>query len=273
MSTLLNQAGNFRGHIKQHTIDKTDGGALVLNILHAVEEIWTTPEGGTEPCWCDWRQYDLEITGYHYLTDKTGKPSKTRDQAMLAFGWDGKDLPALADMDLSQIVAQFTVKMDEYQGKVRPKVTWLAPGDADPTRTLQRPDAGKWASIVAEFGPKLRAHAGPSAPGGNGGTKPPAKLPTIPRPTPAQAKPAAPAPSPNTAPTATANDQQAWEAVLAANAALPDPLNEVALAGAWSQIVAKVAPGMAQETITPAQWGRIVAEAAALLAEYVALPV
>jgi len=107
--------------------------------------------------WLDWTQYGEYIAqGDHYVVKVDGSVNQTTvDQLVKAGVWDGS--LELAEFP-PDVVAQVTVKNEEWQGESRFKVTWVNPGDHVPKARGASPETVT--KLKTRYGSLLRAAAG-----------------------------------------------------------------------------------------------------------------
>ena len=150
---------------------------------------------------------------------------------------------------------------EEYNGQQNLKVQFLNPYGAKPGG-VPRADDDLRRNVTNRLGAKFRAQAG----GTPANPPKPAGKPVSPAPAakPAPAKPAAPAPAPATpaqaAPT-TATMEQAW-GEFCKHCPMP-PAGKwdlPAIEKEWFRILADLFPGKQPAQLTPADWGRMLAE-------------
>ncbi len=250
---FLDRDGKFRAYPIESAVTESSGGLPQLVVRYGIVEIL---DSGS---WVEWQQYGMEITAYLVLWGKDGQPTKNHEQAMKVYAWDGQDLAALNDKNLTQILTQLTVRSEEYQGKSKRKVTWIDTGDADPSagNGIQKLDAGKFAELAKRFGRSRPApRPVPAAAGAAPGAKP------LPKPQPAKAGgPPPPAPAPAAAPEPTpavaTTQEEAWGVFQAVNGANAKPLDEAQLAKCWYAALAKIRPDKTQEQFDAADWQAI----------------
>jgi hypothetical protein len=183
---LINREGRFRGRITEAGVGETGKSQLctwTANIV-ATEE-WNGSE------WVDCTDERLTITNYSYLERKDGNLNEIQINALkAALGWDGKDIDYLQQCEKFPMI-QFTVKGEEYEGKLRYKVGFINPYDYEGGGGVVRSDAQGVKKLQSRLGTKLRALSGGS------NVAPP--------------KPAAPAPPAPPAAPAAVTEAQAWE--------------------------------------------------------------
>lgn len=98
--------GTYKGFVLEKKVDRSKGGAVQL-VARCELRAWWDKE---KKEWDD----DIEVaheTAFLVLKSKDGKINKNQvDSIMRAFGWDGKSLKELHQMDVSKREVTFTVK-------------------------------------------------------------------------------------------------------------------------------------------------------------------
>jgi len=188
---LPDREGRFQAYAVRHALRYIGENKLPT----LVADYQLVNELQTDGSWADIGNEGLGLTGFHYLLKKNGQLNTTTiDQIKRAFPiWDGRDLAMLDEADLSAELVQVTVAMDEWNGKVSPKVAWLTASDDESQPGLAGKDPAEAHDIINKLGAKLRAHAG-STPAK---ASPPKAKPAPPgKPVPKPAPPARPAAAP-----------------------------------------------------------------------------
>lgn len=201
---LVDREGRFRGPVTGGEVTETGEKKLATVVLgHALTEEWNGAE------WVDISAENLEIRSYHYLETKSGGLNEFAITGLReTLGWNGSDLSFFGG---ELPAAQVTVALEEWDGRVRPKVKWVNAFDSERGGGEVVFDPEKAKAINARLGSKLRAHAG--------GSSAPAPKPTGARP--AAPKPAAkasgtkPAPKQAPRPAPTPKPSAAFDADLA----------------------------------------------------------
>jgi hypothetical protein len=180
--------GTYRARPKTATVEETKSGALMVYIIYAIE-------GGPE------------IRGSHclYSGSNAKNPNmlqtKNVDTLKALYGWDGT-LENLCSHFVGADLSGFEVEVEvenklyngtneKYIGKMFPEIKWVNPPGGGGGRGLKMPEEGEKKSILAKFGSKFRAAAGPQPVTRKPPQTPPQGLEDGPA-KPATAKPAAP---------------------------------------------------------------------------------
>lgn len=240
-----------------------------------VTEMAQLPTPITEPGWVEWN-YGDEIMAFLVLFNESG-PLKNYEQIQLATGWNGADF-----QDISSLVGKsvlIRVEENTYQEKTSLQVSWIDAPDASPERTIKQADAptlaaanSKWLKgKVAPVKPAVAAKppaARPPATAAPAAVVPPpaAAAPAVPPVSPAaptvvntplpKGPPKSRAKKPEPAPAATSVEEitqaEAWDAVSAPD--VKKTLDDRQIEDLWIRTAAAVAPGVADEAVTKAQW-------------------
>jgi len=211
--------------------------------------------------WVDCSAENLELTGYHILEKRDGTLNGNTIEALkAALGWDGRDPFWIQDNAeaLSQQPVQVKLGFEEYNGHQNLKVQFLNPYGAK-GGGVPRADDGLRRSVSNRLGAKFRALAGGTPANTPKPAGSPAKAAAATAQRPAPPKPTA-APKPNTAPAAPApaTMEQAWEEFIKH---CPQPKwDQEATEKEWFRILADLFPGKQPDQLTPADWGRMLAE-------------
>lgn len=211
------------------TVYESEAGALMLQVDY---EISQGDERGQH------------LLGYHTLQQKDGTVSeKTIGKLKECFGWPTWDPLWFTKTDLRHKPVQLTVELEEYQGKLRPKVQWVDPvGSAGGMKSCIDP-----ATLEAKYGAKLRAFAsGVPSPTQRPRANPPAP------PAPAAPKATPPPPAPAAAP---ASMEEAWQALCNAPEHAGRPSRE--LESAWFAALQAVFGHQDSTRLNAADWGRL----------------
>lgn len=235
---LLNEAGVFHAYPTSIGIDETGPNNLATCIV-SFQAFERFNRGQTEPLEGDGQ----DITAWFYLEKKDGSVNDFAVKALReAFGWDGRDPFWLQDNAeaLAKNPVQITTDFEEYAGKTRLKVQWLNPyGSTGGGGGVTKADGASRTAIKNRLGSKLRANAGGS----------PVTTP----------KPAAPKPAPKKPAGPVSTLDEAW--AVFAGSEKGKKLSQADLEKEWFRILAEMFPGRDTESLTPAEWGRVQAEA------------
>lgn len=175
---LPTQMGRYIARPLDWTAEESEVGQRLLQFVCRFElaHHWSGSE------WVDVSQDDLSITGYFYLMKSDGKPNtSTIENLKASLGWDGRSVGGLTNGEWGGVEVQITVGSEEYQGKTKIKVKWIAPRDADPRGGgIEKPAPQVIQSLDAKYGSMFRALGGgspsarptPPAAAGNSGATP-----------------------------------------------------------------------------------------------------
>ena len=275
---MISEPGCYRGCVVEHAVSMTSSGIPQFEAkLQATEkydfdtQVWESMQG----------REDVEIIAYLCMFTKDCKPTFHIDAIKGVFGWDGASLAELDQADFAGVAVQFYVEDNEYEGKVRKKVTRIANFDDAPGNgTIHKLDPEKIKELDNKFAAVLRklnggpkpVSAAPAAdrpaplPPKPKRTKAPAEVPA-PAPVPAEAPAPAPAPKPpalkpKAASVAELTYEQAWEKCYNMKA---KSVTDSQLAAAFTAAIERICPGRDQDDITGAEWVKI---ADAVVAEH-----
>lgn len=187
MSVEMDRVGDFRGEIIEYALSKSQKSQAVgVMIRVAVYEMWGLNEETNEMGWFDWRVANVVAVGQINLVKADGSLNErqVKDLATHA-GWDGR-LSSISAGTWHAKPIGFKVEEDEYEGRVRYRISWLNSYDATPSAFANACSAEDAALLEATYGAQLRALVG------NTGRAPaPAKGPTAKAPASAPKAPAA----------------------------------------------------------------------------------
>lgn len=234
---LVNREGRFKARILESGVSETGNNHLTtFTARFGIEQ-----ELGGDRVWYDISAESLEITGYFYIEKRDGSLNTFTINALgESLGWDGRELFWLQDTDLSDRLVQITVALEEYDGKVRPKVKYINHEDAEPMQGVQKADQSQRTAITNRLGSKLRANAG--------GAPRPAPAPRTAKPDAPQTKPPVQAAA-NTPHTATADE--AWTAFIEA---CPGSMSADAREREWFRILGEMFTGKIADQLSAAEW-------------------
>lgn len=210
--------GTYAARPKAASVYEGKSGALILALVHAFE-------GGGE------------IKSYHALTTRDGAiNTRTVEDLKKWSGWDGSDPYWFMDTDLTGIDVELVIENEEYEGRRSPKVKWVnRPGSGSGTGL---PDASDRRAVLAKYGAKFRAVAGPVAVSARAPSNPP--------------PPTAPVRPPAAAPRKTeATQSSAWARLSELGAGMGRP----ELEALWFTCVDST--GMDQADMTPDGWAKV----------------
>jgi hypothetical protein len=147
---LIDRVGRFRGRPTQGIMDETKNGFPNFIVRLEITEMWDVDT----KMWVDWSSFDMSITGYLVLFNAT-KALMNYDQVMKAFNWDGTDMSVLQTDDYGDLIVQFEVEENIYDGKTSLRVNWIDNTDANPEAgrggDLTPSDAGKIKTMNARY--------------------------------------------------------------------------------------------------------------------------
>ena len=210
--------GTYAARPKAASVYEGKSGALILALVHAFE-------GGGE------------IKSYHALTTRDGAINTRAVEDLKKWsGWDGSDPYWFMDSDLTGIDVELVIANEEYEGRKSPKVKWVnRPGSGSGTGL---PDASDRRAVLAKYGAKFRAVAGPQPVS--------ARAPSNPPPQTAPVRPPAAAPRKTAA-----TQSSAWARLSELGAGMGRP----ELEALWFSCVDST--GMDQADMTPEGWAQV----------------
>lgn len=224
--------GTYPARPKAASVYEAQSGALILAIVHAID-------GG------------CEIKSYHALTTKDGAiNTRCIDDLKKWSGWNGVDPYWFMDSDLTGIEVELVIENEpgfNDPTKTFPKVKWVnRPGTGGGAGL---PEAGDRRAIIAKFGAKFRALAGPQPVAARKPLRRPGRgrrdtLLTLP-PQPTTVQP------PHAAPIKTATQNSAWARLNELGAGMP----QGELEKIWFACVDST--GMDQADMTPDGWSKV----------------
>jgi hypothetical protein len=234
MANLPDRDGTYRAYPKEWGVNFTEKNQLAMFVVrYSLSQLW---HGGE---WCDYRDYDAEITGYHMLEKRDHTANDTTiEQLRKALGWDGVDLCKLQDTDWSATCVKITVATEEYEGKKRMTVKWIASLNDEGGMT-RKADKDSLRELQNRLGSSLRALAGAAASGKGAVAHTPPPPPTA-----AAATPPAPPQKP------AATKETAWEAF---RRLMPGQSEEAISAEWWRRLESRLA-GRQESEMTEEDW-------------------
>jgi len=222
--------GVYAARPKAASVYESEKGALVLALVHQLD-------GGGE------------IKSYHALTTKDGAINTRGVEDLKKWsGWDGCDPYWFMDTDLTGIAVELVVENEpgfSDPSKLFPKVKWVNPPGGGMGGSLHDPSDRK--SVLAKYGPKFRAVAGPQPvarrQASPGGAPPPTRY----------TAPTLPPQVANTAPVrkAAATQSSAWARLSELGAGM----GRSELEALWFACVDST--GMDQADMTPEGWAKV----------------
>lgn len=254
---LANREGLFHAYPLAIGLGETREKKLLQAVIQyrLVEEL-------ADNQWADCSGQSLEITGYHIMEKKDHSLNENTISALkAAFGWDGQDPFWLQDNAeaLCQQPVQLKLGFEEFNGQQNLKVQFLNPYGAKGSGGVPKADDDFRRGVSNRLGAKFRANAGgtpanPPKPAG----KPAAPAASAPA-KPAPPKPTPPAAAPIAATAiAPATMEQAWAAFT--GHCTDEKWTQDAIEKEWFRIIADLFPGKQPDQLTPAEWGRMLAE-------------
>lgn len=252
MPSIIDREGRFRGTPDSWAIKKSSGGFPQFVVQLNALEIWVEGQDGEPGAWEDWSDYGQSMIAYLVLYNAEKKLVNC-EQVMKAFGWDGQSFADLQNGDYSNLVVQFQVEENTYNGKTSLQISWIDEHDADPVRTLSPMDVNSLTQLESQFShlmtPKTQAA--------------PAKAPKKPKPK-AKAKVKAPVSPPPAAPVTPVEDSEerpttcsqddAWEWLLKNK---PKEKPDNLLVDAWLKGCEFKADGRSESEFTDEDWAAI----------------
>lgn len=147
--------GMFRGHILSSAVGLTKNEYPQCIMELQAEEIYEKgDEGGL---WLPHEDPGETIYAYLVLVDRNGGMTKNAEQVQAALGWSGKSFAELNDTDYSNVLIQFRVEENTYNGNTSLQVSWINPHDADPSRGVSKLDKAAIKNLNAKYGAALRS--------------------------------------------------------------------------------------------------------------------
>lgn len=268
---LIDRIGRFRGVPTQGIMGQSTGGFPQFVVQFLATEYYhetITETGEKHGEWIDWSPYQQTMTAYLILFNDS-KALLNYEQVMKAFKWDGADLGALQADDFGDLIVQFEVKENVYNGKINLRIEWVDAADANPTSggggNLTPMDTGKLKAMSAKYGQFMKTKAAIAPVRGGLPTPPPVVDPSgtrsghtpLPLPT-----PVAPASAGSSA-VEGITQQAAWAGLNEANATLTETLTEDALGTVFLTSTDAVAAvvGRSEIELTEADWASVLANA------------
>jgi hypothetical protein len=253
---LANREGLFHAYPVAIGLGETRENRLLQVVI-----LYRLTEELTGDGWVDCSGENMEISGYHYLEKRDHSLNESTIAALkAALGWDGRDPFWLQDNAeaLAQQPVQVKLAFEEYDGGRNIKVKFLNPYGAKGSGSVPKADDDMRRNVSNRLGAKFRAQAGgtpanppkpigkPVAPAAPAAPAKPAPTPPVPAPA---ATPAAPTP---------ATMDQAWAEFT--SHCTGDKWDQQAVEKEWFRILADLFPGKQPDQLTPADWGRMLAE-------------
>jgi len=248
---LPTREGVYHAYPVEIGIDETGPNHLATCIIRFALYEELQPDGQ----WADCAAEHWEITGYFYLERRDGSLNTlTLDSLKAALGWDGRDPFWLQETDLSERPVQVRLGLEEYAGRTRIKVQYIARHGSTANGSVSKADDATRRRISTRLGAKVRATAGPThAPAKPATPAGPPKLPpAAPPPKPEPAPPAKPEPAPPAEPAATMG--AAWQAFCAGYESLGDRGSPEDRERQWFSIIAKLFPGKQPYDLSETEW-------------------
>jgi len=263
---MIDREGTFRGKILDHGVSSTKNDFPQFVTKLQAAEIYDFDE----QVWVDWTDQDEnEITAYLVMFGSKGETANY-GQVKTVFSWDGADFQVLAEADYSELIVQFRVAPDTYEGKTRLKVQWIDTVDATPGSAVKKLDAKDLKALTAKYKNMMKVGAKPVKAGAK---KPVAKKAAAPKspgiitqkdkkeataPVPAPVDPDVTPPPPPEAPDGMVEGHctkdEAWGEVTGLKM---DSVDDEKLATTWLGAITTVAKTNDQEKVTDEQWFQI----------------
>ena len=105
MPQPIDRSGTFRGHIVEYELYPPQGNRIALRIIGRMTE-WWNPD---EKAWEDWKDYEMEATGFLTLISKKGEQNDFQVERLAHAGWKGS-YTNLATQAWNPEPCQFVVK-------------------------------------------------------------------------------------------------------------------------------------------------------------------
>lgn len=292
--TAIDRAGTFRGKATEWGLSKSSGGFPQFAMKVTATQYYVSDDEGmaacgfTEPGWVDWSEYDQEAIGFLVLFNAE-KALLNFEQIQKALGWDGSDLQALHTGPWNEKEFLFQVEENTYNNNTSLRINWVDAFDAPPVRGLSNLDAEGIKALTGQFAHLLNGKAKaapvkapakapakaavPGKPVAAAVGKPASSAPAVAKPpvTPAgtgavttmssaSKPPAAKAPTKKVEAAPFVADGTTKDAAWAAASAQQGGVSDDTMATLWIDACEAVAPGMAEEAITSAQWLQVQAQ-------------
>lgn len=152
MSQEIDREGTFRGRIVSYGLQEAQSKALAVQITARIDEQWVDDH------WEDWRQYDVEASGYIWIIKKDGSDNDSQVRALVdCAGWDGV-FSSIVSGAWKPEPCQFVVKEDSYKEQIRYRINWLNAYDSSPTGG--NVDSNRARELDALYGSRIRAVVG-----------------------------------------------------------------------------------------------------------------
>lgn len=268
---LIDRIGRFRGVPTQGIMGESTGGFPQFVVQFLATEYYDAEKN----LWIDWTPFQQTMKAYLILFNAS-KALLNYEQVMKAFNWDGADLAALQSEDFGDLIVQFEVKENLYNGKINLRIEWIDSADANPLSggggNLTPMDTGKLKALSAKYGQfmKVAAKIAPVR-GGTAQALPPlytSPVPTLPLPgIPAPSVPVAVEGHENTGIIEGITQQAAWAGVNEVNSTLQAKLTDDALGTIFLTATDEIANGVgrSEDALTNVDWLAVLANATDVL--------
>lgn len=155
---LIDRIGRFRGVPTQGIMGESTGGFPQFVVQFLATEYYDAEKN----LWIDWTPFQQTMKAYLILFNAS-KALLNYEQVMKAFNWDGADLAALQSEDFGDLIVQFEVKENLYNGKINLRIEWIDSADANPLSggggNLTPMDTGKLKALSAKYGQFMKVAA------------------------------------------------------------------------------------------------------------------
>jgi hypothetical protein len=156
---LINKAGTYRGPIVEHGVGVTSNGLPQWTAALQATEVYDFETGQ----WNPFTEEHCDVTAFLCLFSQKQEPTFHVQNIMKAVEWDGKSLVGLNKLELVDSGVQFSVSIDEYNGKTGPKVNRVTAFDDVPQAgTIRKLSDADIKDVSAQFDALLKKAAGPA---------------------------------------------------------------------------------------------------------------
>lgn len=245
---LIDRAGRFRGVPTQGIMGESTGGFPQFVVRFLATEYYDVDTAS----WVDWSPYQQSLTAYLILFNAS-KAMLNYEQVMKAFNWNGAVLDDLQKTDFGDLIVQFDVRENVYNGKTNLRIEWVDEANASPTAgtggDLTPLDTAKLKQMTAKFGQFMKT--APKIAPVRGGNVPPvvSAPPSLPLP-----PPSAISSDPIVIPGVGITQQAAWANLNVANTGGMSPDD---LATMFLKATDTVADGRDEESLTNVDWATV----------------
>lgn len=149
----VDREGTFRAQITSYGLKEMDSGSVSVAIRAKLTEWFSDGE------WHPWVDFDMEAEGDCWIIKKDGSVNEGQAKSLMQHaGWDG-NVVSVVNETWQPTPCQVSVVRDDYQGKVRFKISFVNDYNRTPG-ALSNVTADKANDLQTRFGSQLRAIAG-----------------------------------------------------------------------------------------------------------------